>query len=283
MCDDDDERSRRPTREDMPVLTNEQPKKEVYRCIATNPPMVRCVEPCVGDASERDRKDESFLNAVSRADTAAVSAALKAGQDVNIATQDGKTAVFLACMHDEIETLDTILARRPNAVHANKQGDVPMTAAIRGGHTEAVKALLASQLVDLSVVNAKTGQNLLHEAAWVDNLEAAAVLLATGAFEGRMDDVNGHGHNALHLAAFRACPEFCQLLVDFHADPAAKQQTKRWAPLGPADVADAAGKGESAKLLRQLAVATNSVKFAARMKRGGGKKASADAPAGVAA
>lgn len=112
-----------------------------------------------------------------------------------------------------------------------------------------------------------SGMNFLHEATWVDQIGIAKLLLATGAFEGRMEEPTTKGHTALHLAAFRATPTFCSLLVHYGADANAKQKTAKWTPMSPAEVAEVTGKPASAKALRELTTTMDAVRFAGRLKK----------------
>lgn len=129
-----------------------------------------------------------------------------------------------------------------------------------------MKALLNAGTSDLRYVNPMNGFNLLQDAAWVGNNEAGRLLLESGAFDGRMEEEDGTGRTALHLAAVRADPEFCKMLCDFGADPNKKENTHRWAPQAAADIADGVGKPESARLLRELMTTMDAVKFGTRLK-----------------
>ena len=286
----DAERSRRPTTDAIPVMSQAArdaqelavKAAEDAKIIETKPATsqntgapVRCAIMRVGEPTEQDLKDEAFLNAVSSKDVDAIKKALDYkpyGQEVNIAKEDGTTAVHLAAWHGDKETLELLLAQKPNVMYANRAGDLAITVAMREGHTQAFTMLLDTGLIDMKYVNKNTGFNLLHEVTWVDNLEIARLLLETGSFQGRMEEVNGKGHAAIHLAAFRATPEFCELLNEHGADPTAKQQTLRWQAMDPAEVADSHGKPESAALLRGFSVALDAVKFGTRLKMGASKK-----------
>ena len=145
-----------------------------------------------------------------------------------------------------------------------------MTAAIsRNVCIEAVKKLIDTGMINLAYVNPSSGRNFLHEAAWVDNIEAAELLLGTGAFAGRMDEPlpdNEGGHTALHLAGLRASPEFCRLLVEKGAEAAVKQKTCRMQPQTAADAAEGMGKTDCANLLREMMVTMDTVKFGNRLR-----------------
>ena len=74
------------------------------------------------------------------------------------------------------------------------------------------------------------------------------------------------------MASFRATPAFCKLLCDNGSMPNTKEKTTRWIAQDPAQIAESMGKHESAKLLRELSVAMNAVRFGAKLKLGGKKK-----------
>ena len=147
----DAERSRRPTRENIFCASPTEPKKlPVYCRPKAYAPKVRTAFEGVGERSPQDVKDDAFLAAAGRADAEEVANMLRKGQEVNVATQDGTTAVALACEHDNTETLEALLAHQPNVMHANRRGDLPISAAIRGGHEAAVKLLISTGRVDLT-------------------------------------------------------------------------------------------------------------------------------------
>ena len=122
--------------------------------------------------------------------------------------------MHIAAEQEDPAMLELLLTKRPNVMHATRQGDVPLTLAVRKRRDACVSALLASRLVDLSFTHSKTGFNALHEAAWVDDLSVTKLLLDTGAFEDKMNEPTKQGHGPLHIAAFRGRPELCQELVD---------------------------------------------------------------------
>ena len=169
----DDERSRRPTREDVgqepEASSNAKPAVELptYTKPLARYASVRCAEQVVGEMSDQEKKDEAFLEAVAKCDLDAVKAALLKRQEINIAKEDGTTAVHLAAQHKDTAILDLLLNNRPNVMFADKRGNLAITKAIHAGSIKAFEALVASKLVDLTYVNPQSGNSLLHEVTWI--------------------------------------------------------------------------------------------------------------------
>ncbi len=72
-----------------------------------------------------------------------------------------------------------------------------------------------------------------------------------------------------------------QTLVEAGSSHDVAEKTTRWIPSTPCEMAESMGRADSANYLKELAIALNSVKFAAKMKmkKGGGGPAAVEAEA----
>lgn len=115
-----------------------------------------------------------------------------------------------------------------------------------------------------------TGNTLLHECAWYSRLGIAKVLLETKAHPS-LNEFNRNGQTVLHIAALRSGPDFVKMLVDAGADPAALSNNPRVINETAEEIAIVGGKTANAEFLKSLGVVTQSIMFAAKMKRGKGE------------
>jgi ankyrin repeat protein len=95
-------------------------------------PQNKKVRQQAGDAltlTVQDKKDRELLAAVSNGDIEAVKAAIKSGQSVDVANENGASATHLASRAGEVALLDALLSKRPEVMHADKQGNVRMISA----------------------------------------------------------------------------------------------------------------------------------------------------------
>ena len=126
----DAERSRRSTRENLPIVEEDQPKAVRVSVPIVKPyrgPPVRQVNTRMNpdQANAQERKDIEFLNACARGDATAVVSAIKSGQEINLANDDGTSAVHLACRElDDADVLDALLKKSPDIMFANRRGEV---------------------------------------------------------------------------------------------------------------------------------------------------------------
>ncbi len=113
-------------------------------------------------------------------DMALLRAMLDQGADVNAKTNDGETALILACKQGRLEEVRTLLERAEiNA--KDKYGETALMKASRAGHLEIVQALLEKGVE----VNAedKYGKNALYAAVGKDRVEVVQALLDRGAVD----------------------------------------------------------------------------------------------------
>lgn len=183
------------------------------------------------------------------------------------------SAVHKATKHADLKLL-TYLIIDNNAItqFLDRDGARPIVYAIRFDNPSAVKFLIGlrnedgTRKVDLLQTVAKTGNTLMHEAAWYGRTECAQVLLDTGCFTAAdLGKVNGKGQTAMHVAAFRATESFIQLLVEHGASVEQKTCDPRQITRDPIQIAISMGKEANAKFMQDLTVAVAAIRFATRM------------------
>jgi hypothetical protein len=97
---------------------------------------------CPLAASAQD-KNEEFLAAARKGDTAAVKGFLDKGVDVNAKTRYGATALSYACDKGHVEVIKLLIERGADVnVRDTFYGEVPLGWALSHGHVEVIKLLL---------------------------------------------------------------------------------------------------------------------------------------------
>lgn len=227
-------------------------------------------------AAEQKRidDDECFLKSVDENKLTALLEEGRAGADLNVADDFRTSAVHKATRHADIKILTHLVEGKAMTEFPDKDGARPIAAAIRFDNPKAVELFLGlrnadgTRQVDLLQVVTKSGNTLLHEAAWYDRQDCAKLLLETGAFKAAdIDKPNKHGQTAMHVAAFRATEPFLQLLVSHGASVEQKTSNPRQIKRDSMEIAMHMGKDANAKYLQDLAVALASIRFAAKMKK----------------
>ena len=226
-----------------------------------------------------------FLKAIEAGDEAFLSAAPwnnRKGADLNCADGTGATAVHFCMRHNAEKFLKPLIQRGAFVEFPDRDGARPITYAIRENNAAAVRMLLALKdrtsklIIDRNqIVMTPNANTLLHEAAWYDRTEIVAILLAdvkadgTKSFEAekQLEIFNKGGMTPLHVAAFRACPELSQLLITAGAKMDTMTNNPSVVRESAMDIAVTDGKTATADLFAALAVTTNSVMFAAKMKK----------------
>ena len=131
---------------------------------------------------------QTFLDAARHGNVEVVQALLSHGVDVNVADQDGQTALFAAAKQGNVEVVQALLS---HGVDVNVTDQVSQTAlfpAARHGNVEVVQALL-SHGVDVNVAD-QDGQTALFAAVASGDLEITTSLLKCGAIASVVD-ING--------------------------------------------------------------------------------------------
>ncbi|GBG71705.1 hypothetical protein CBR_g9117 [Chara braunii] len=102
------------------------------------------------------------------------------------ASEDGDTALHLACLHGNRECVEVLLAAGASLSVKDEDGAIPLHDAAAGGYTECVGMLLAStrsqeELLALLRTADIDGDTPLHHAARGQHLEVVEQLVAAGA------------------------------------------------------------------------------------------------------
>ena len=179
------------------------------------------------------KADELFLRSVEEGNLEEVRRRTLSA-DLNVADERKQSAVHKAVLVAEsVKVLAHLIENGAYLEYEDSQGYRPVALAIRFDNQEALKLLLAAKneagdfKVDFTQTNRQNGHTLLHEAAWFDRSECAALLLATGAFAGKLEAFNLKGQTAMHVAGFRATRALLQLLVEHGAQSEAATTNPR--------------------------------------------------------
>lgn len=245
----------------------------------------------------RQEADEDLLKKIEAGDIAGVKAMLEGGQSPNVGDENGQSSMHkVMLVRDSAvaqQVFSLLLEHGAFADYTDSYGKRPLSVCMEQGDSAAAALLLAallelkdaggSRIVDLTSINPKTGNTLVMDACWVGNLTATRALLATGAFEGKLEASNKQGQTAIHVAAFRASKEVVQALHEAGADVNAVEKSSRRISKESAEgLAAAMGRSDTADFLREMRAAADAVRFAAKMKIKG-KQAGAAKEADAAA
>ena len=224
--------------------------------------------------------DAAFLELIVAGDLPGVERMISQGQDVNVGDDTQESACHKAMRVKDPAMLKALVKHRGFVDYSDAYGNRPVNVAMQMGeaaeqHMAYVLTLKDSKgelIVNLTALNFKTGNTLVHDAAWVGNTAACEALLKTGAFAEMLETANKQGQTAMHIAAFRAPKVLVTALVEAGAETnVAEKNGRRLSKETPEMMATAMGREDTAQYLRDLNTAMNAVKFAGRMKMGARK------------
>jgi ankyrin repeat protein len=158
--------------------------------------------------------DAPLVDAVKKADAAAVRALIGQRVDVNQPGVDGTTALHWAVHSDSVELTDLLLRAGANVNATNRYGATALSLACINGSVAVVDRLLKAGANPNTVF--ADGQTALMTAARTGKVEVVKLLLANGA------DVNAkegyRGQTALMWAAAQGHAETVKALIELGAD-----------------------------------------------------------------
>jgi len=142
---------------------------------------------------------------------------------VNLADETGQTAVHRAINFtpESVNILNILISNGALVDVPDDNGKRPIERGIEYGDAvlRCVEILLeqkqadGTRTVQLLEKNPKTGNSLLHWAAWTGNACMMKALLETGAFAEHLEEINAQGQTAMHVAAFRSPKQVVELCV----------------------------------------------------------------------
>lgn len=124
----------------------------------------------------------------------------------------GQTALHWAATGNKPEMVACLLARGANVNLKNRGGDAALVLAVKTGHLDVVKTLLAHKDVALNEVDS-SNWSALHLAAYGNKLEVAECLLAAGA---NVNVLGPSSRTALMLAAEYGHVDILKLLLRYN-------------------------------------------------------------------
>ena len=161
-----------------------------------------------GGASTLKRK---AIKACDDGDASALESLLKAGASPNAAGRDGWTPLLSALLEGHTECVRLLLASPVIDVNqANKNGYTPLFIAVQKGLAECVRLLLASPSVDVNQAN-NEGATPLSFAAQKGQAECMRLLLASPSVD--VNQASKDGFTPLYMAAQKGQAECMRLLL----------------------------------------------------------------------
>ena len=167
-----------------------------------------------------------LIEAVKRADTAAVRTLLQQRTDVNRAEADGMAALHWAARLDDVEAADLLIRAGANVKAASRYGVTPLSLAAANGNALMLERLLEAG-ADANAAQPE-GETPLMLAAGTGNVAAIKVLLAHGADITAKE--SSKGQDALMWAAAEGHASAVELLIETGADVHARSKG-RFTPL----------------------------------------------------
>ncbi len=144
--------------------------------------------------------------------------------DVNQRTADGTSALHWAVYHNDVDTVDRLLAAGADPNLKNDYGATPMSEAAVVGNVKVLRALLAHK-ANAESANAD-GQSALMILARTSNVEAAQLLLRSGANVNACE--HWRGQTPLMWAAAEGQPAMVRLLLKHHAAVDERSDVNEW-------------------------------------------------------
>ncbi len=152
-----------------------------------------------------------------------VRALLAAGADVNAVTRNEGTALMFAAIPGDLETSEALIAQGANVNAVARFGWTAIMIACAKGHTELARRLLARgaspNLADIY------GWTPLMRAVYEGREDVAGVLARDPRTQ--LDAKNDQGVTALHLAAERGALEVTRVLIAGGANPSSVDRSGR--------------------------------------------------------
>jgi ankyrin repeat protein len=157
----------------------------------------------------------ALVDAVKRADRAAVRTLVQQKVDVNLAEPDGMTALHWAAQRGDAETASLLLGAGASAKAKTRYGVTPLELAVTTGSVSLVEALLKAG-ADVNATSPE-GATPLMTAARVGQPEVLRMLLSHGARESVDAQESWKGQSALMWAAGEGHIPAIKLLVEMGA------------------------------------------------------------------
>ncbi|XP_033764387.1 E3 ubiquitin-protein ligase MIB2-like isoform X2 [Pecten maximus] len=127
--------------------------------------------------------------------------------------QAASANIVQAASQNDINTIQQVLSQTPDKVNFTQDGKTALHLACYEGHSQIVTLLLEHK-ADLDLKDGE-GDSALHYAAFGKETETMKQLLDKGA---KVNIVNKAGHSPLHISIGKACVEAVQVLVQFGSD-----------------------------------------------------------------
>jgi ankyrin repeat protein len=164
--------------------------------------------------------DLRLIQAVKKADVAAVRSLLAQHSDVNATEADGSTALHWAAQRDTTEIANLLIASGANVKAATRYNITPLSLACTNGNAAIIESLLKAGADPNGT--SEEGQTALMTASLTGKVDAVKVLLAHGAKVNVQEPYKGQ--SALMWAASEGNAAAAGLLIEFGADVKAKSK-----------------------------------------------------------